>query len=259
MITRWPISPGTLTVLGMMVFLFVMAFPISSEARHLKVYSPSGAEQGETELSYWTDYFIDTDLAESGDLKRGGLWRHSFELEYGVTDKWRIAYYADFEHQTEGDDVFTYVQSRFETIYRLWDPGERLVDVGLYFEYEIPRSSFEEHDELELKVLLEKSLQDVMVRFNPVFAKEIDSSNGFEVGYETGVYYTALHTVALGVEAFGDFGQIRSISDLQEQNHSIGPTAIFHLGHFAWDVGFQFGVTDESDDVTLKSIIAFEF
>ncbi|HHZ83858.1 MAG TPA: hypothetical protein EYN60_07650 [Nitrospirales bacterium] len=238
----------------------VLALPTTLHARHLKVYSPFGPELGELEVSYWTDTFAETDRDLSGNLDRDGLLRHSVELEYGLTDKWKIAYYADFEHQTQGDDRFRYVQSRFESIYRLWDHDEQLFDAGLYVEFVAPRNSYDKHNEIEVKALLEKLVQDILVRFNPVFGREISSGDGFELGYETGWYYGGVFDAAwVGLEAFGSFGLIRSFERLRNQSHSIGPAALFNIGPLEFDTGFQFGLTNNSDDVVFKSVIAFEF
>ncbi len=238
----------------------VLASPVTSDARHLTVHSPFGPEHGEFKFGYVMDAFVDTDNALSGNLDRDGLLRHSIEVEYGITDKWQISYYADFEHQTQDETRFRYVQSRVESIYRLWDQDDLPFDAGLYFEYAVARSSYSEHGELEMKILLEKSVQEMLARFNPIFEHGINSDDGFELGYEAGWYYAGLLDGAwVGLETFGSFWLIRSFERLRDQAFSIGPATIFDIGAFEVDMGFQFGLTDDSDDVVFKSGVAFKF
>jgi len=78
--------------------LFELAlWPPTAEARHLKVYSPYALDKGEAEVAYWFDAFLDTQLATSGPFPRERLLRHTGELAYGLTDRWSVEAYLDFE------------------------------------------------------------------------------------------------------------------------------------------------------------------
>src|SRR5436309_7494669 len=74
----------------------------AAEARHLKVYSPYALDKGEAEVAYWFDAFLDTPLATSGPTPRKRLLRHTGELAYGLTDRWRQEAHLDFEQPTQG-------------------------------------------------------------------------------------------------------------------------------------------------------------
>src|SRR5947209_5684355 len=103
-------------------FLGIGLSALSAEARHLKVYSPYELEQGELEAAYWLDVFLNTPLSSSGPFPRQHLLRHTGELAYGITDRLYGAVYVDFEQPTRnGAEQFTFVQYRFEAIYRLID------------------------------------------------------------------------------------------------------------------------------------------
>lgn len=234
-------------------------FAEPAQARHLKVYSPYELEKGEFEVAYWLDAFLNTPLAQSGPFPRQHLLRHTAELAYGLSDRWYAGIYFDFEQPTRGGaEQFTFVQSRFETIYRLVDRSGFWPAVALYFEYILPRRQYEHHDEIEFKLLLESRVREFMVRLNPVLEHEFEGSR-VQFGYESGFYWFARPAIRLGVEGFGNFGTIGSFPTTNLQPHSWGPAVKFKLGKVGWDLGMQFGWTDRSDYAVFKSILDYEF
>ena len=92
---------------------FVLVAP-PAEANHLKVRSPYALEKGELEVAYWLDAFLNTPIATSaGPFPREGLLRHTAELAYGITDRWWVEAYADFEQPTQaGTRQLTFVGQR---------------------------------------------------------------------------------------------------------------------------------------------------
>src|SRR5881397_611221 len=208
----------------------------AAEARHLKVYSPYALDKGEAEVAYWFDAFLDTPLTTSGPFPRKHLLRHTGELAYGLTDRWSLEAYLDFEQPTQGgSEQFTFVQ------------------------YTLPRRQFEHRDEIEWKLLLESRIEDFMIRLNPVWEREFNDASRVRFGYEHGLYWFAKPSVRLGVEGFGNFGPIGSFPTTNLQTHSWGPAVKFKFGNVGWDLGMQFGWTDASDHVVFKSIVDFEF
>jgi len=241
--------------------LFELAlWPPTAEARHLKVYSPYALDKGKAEVAYWFDAFLDTPLATSGPFPRERLLRHTGELAYGLTDRWGVEAYLDFEQPTQGaSEQFTFVQYRFETIYRFFDQRDAWPAVALYVEYTLPRRQYEHRDEVEWKLLLEKRSQDFMIRLNPVWERVFNDASRVRFGYEHGLYWFASPSVRLGLEAFGNLGPLGSFQAAHNQQHSFGPAIKFKFGPVGWDVGLQFGWTDGSDTTAFKSIMDFEF
>jgi hypothetical protein len=232
-----------------------------AEANHLKVRSPYALDKGEMEVGYWLDAFLDTPIATSaGSFPRERLLRHTAELAYGITDRWWVEAYADFEQPTQGvREQLTFVRQRFETVYRFLDRQGYWPAVALYLEYKIPQRRFEPNDEVEWKLLLESRFEDFMIRLNPVWEREFNDASRVRFGYEHGWYWLAEPTVRLGVEAFGNFGAYGSFPTANNQRHSFGPAIKFKFGRVGWDVGLQFGWTDRSDTTVFKSILDFEF
>jgi hypothetical protein len=232
-----------------------------AEANHLQVRTPYALDKGELEAAYWLDAFVNTPIATSaGTFPRQHLLRHTAELAYGLTDRWWVEAYADFEQPTKaGSEQFTFIGQRYETVYRFLDRHDFWPAGALYLEYKIPQRRFEHNDEVEWKLLLESQFKDFMVRLNPVWEREFNDASRVRFGYENGWYWFASPAVRLGVEGFGVFGPLGSFPTTNAQSHSWGPAVKFKMGPVGWDLGMQFGWTDASDYVVFKSILDFEF
>ena len=232
-----------------------------AQADHLKVRNPYAMDKGELEAAYWLDAFLNTPVATSaGAFPRQHLLRHTAELAYGITDRWWVEVYADFEQPTKGgSEQTTFVRHRYETVYRFLDRHDFWPAAAFYVEYKIPQRRFEHNDEVEWKLLLESRIKDFMVRLNPVWEREFNDASRVRFGYENGWYWFASSAVRLGVEGFGTFGPIGSFPTTNAQSHSWGPAVKFKIGPVGWDMGMQFGWTDVSDYVVFKSILDFSF
>ena len=248
---------------GALLLLCLLGLSLSAptaEANHLKVRTPYALDKGELEAGYWLDAFINTPVATSaGPFPRQHLLRHTAELAYGITDRWWVEAYADFENPTQaGTGQLTVVRQRYETVYRFLDRQGFWPAAALYLEYKIPQRRFEHNDEVEWKLLLESRVQDFMIRLNPVWEREFNNASRVRFGYENGWYWFANPTVRFGIEGFGNCGPLGSFPTANAQRHSWGPAVKFKLGRLGWDLGMQFGWTDASDYAVFKSILDFE-
>jgi hypothetical protein len=237
-----------------------------AEARGFKVYGYATPSRGDVELVYWFDHVLQSSAPYEfagrppTTVDKEGLSRHSIELEYGVTDRWTIAGYADFEDAP--NESLEYVQ--FRTVvsrYRLFEAGERLFDTALYFEYYMPNTAYAQSEKLETRLIFEKTIAAVNVRINPIFEKALsapDVDEGVEFEYAAGVY-TPMGSVRVGLEFFGSLGEFHDWKPWDAQTHYLFPAVKFPLGPLDVDFGMGVGLTQASDDVLVKTIVAYEF
>jgi hypothetical protein len=241
------------------------AAEFSVQSTLFKVYGYDTLKQGEVELSYWSAYVASSGnvlLWKEGErVQREGLFAHTLEVEYGVTDRWTVSAYGDFEDpRGKGLD---YVGIRgVISRYRLFDRGERPLDAAIYLEYLVPDHRFDSGDELEAKLILEKNLYPVFLILNPTFEKRLSGpevDEGIEFKYALGAYAAILSSLTAGLEFFGGLGEIDHFRPLREQEHYIFPAVrtILIPGLFA-DIGLGFGLTDASDDLIVKGIFSYE-
>jgi len=234
-----------------LVFVFVALMPSPAGAK--KVYSPV-VEEGEIEFEYHLDYTLDNDPAKDGSS------RHQFELEYGVTDRWKTAIYGVFRDSPAHQ--FRHEEIKWENIYQLFEEGERWLDAGLYVEYIIPQTSLNRPDAIEFKLLLEKDAGSLIHTCNLNFRKELGAgvTRNTTIGYAWRSKWQWRQEMAPAVEIYGALGELGNTRSLSQQSHQIGPVFLGRLpGGFRYELGYLFGLTSSSDDGQLKLIIGYEF
>ncbi len=236
---------------AMAVVLALLMLPGAALAG-AKVYSPS-VELGEFGIEIRGDARInrgETDKVQD----------QIYELEYGVTEWWKTAIFAELE-QERGEGL-RYAATAWENIVRLTEPGEAWADTGLYFEYE--RGHVESPDKLEGKLLLEKEFGPTVETVNLIVEREIGgySKPGAKFEYAARAKYRFKPYIEPAVEAFGDIGQIDRPSSRQE--HRLGPVALGTIPLASrialyYELGWLFGLTNASPDHSLKWLVEFEF
>lgn len=241
-------------------------------AQFYRVYDYQPTEAGELEFVLWNSYLPKSDMSYNyfgESLSREGLWAHSFELEYGLSNRAAVAFYLDYEDPKEGS--FKHVRTKGILFhYKLFEKGSRPVDISMYLEYIVHPKDYKDYDELEFRLILEKDFGPVTVDFNPIFEKKTSGSKveeGLEFNYAVGVYYNNNEEgifarknfwIRPGLEFYGKMGEIAGFKDWDDQRHVIFPTLDIYVGNrFHWHAGVGIGLTGASDDITLKSIMSF--
>lgn len=235
-------------------------------ARHFKVYGYNTLKAGEFELVYWTDYVADSDnkmnfFGKTG-VERDGLLGHTFEVEYGVTDRLTIAAYLDFE-QPSGENL-EYIQTRVVAAhYRFGEKGARYFNPAIYVEYYLPDPDYQgsAKEKIEVRFILERDYKNVTLRLNPKLEKVLsgpDVNEGLEFEYGASLYRRR-GRIRPGLEVYGSMGELTNFKSSDKQKHYLVPAVKFKLGkRMSWNLGIAFGLTDASDNTVIKSIIEWE-
>jgi len=248
------------------LFVFFLLFSLTCFSADFKVYGYDTPEKGEVEFVYFNNYFADSDQYQSffGEyLTKDGHLSHSLEFEYGITDRWTIAAYLDFE-QPKGEPL-KYTQFRSVVFrYRFFKKGERFFNPAIYIEYYIPRKSYKVEEELEIKFILEKKLSEkFFIRLNPSVEKVTSGEEveeGLEFNYASGLYWKPSESIRTGIEFFGKMGELAHLSEFDIQKHWIFPSIkIELLHHIEWEFGIGFGLSKTSDNFIIKNILSIEF
>jgi hypothetical protein len=256
-------------ILPIIIAIFLSV--LSLRAQFYKVYGYQPAEAGEIEFSLWNSYIPSSDTPYpffGKDLSREGLLAHSLELEYGLSNRFGIAAYVDFEDPKEGG--IKYVRTKaIMAHYAFFEKGSRPVDIAIYLEYIINKKEYKDYEELEMRLILEKDVGAFTVDFNPIFEKKTSGSKsdeGVEFNYalgiyysnnEEGVYFSKNLMIQPGIEFYGKMGEIADFKSSSDQRHYIFPTMDLFIGQrLHWHTGIGFGLTDASDKVTFKSILS---
>jgi len=244
----------------------------AANAQFYKVYEYQPTEAGEIEFSLWNSYIPSSDVYYryfGEELSRQGLLAHSLELEYGLSNRWGIALYMDFENPKGGG--LKYVRTKaLMAHYAFFDKGSRPVDIAIYLEYIFNNKDYKESEEFELRLILEKDIGPFRIDFNPIFEKKTSGSGaeeGVELNYALGIYYLNNREgiyfskdlmVQPGIEFYGKMGEAVDLKSWKDQRHYIFPTVDLFIGkRLQWHTGIGVGLTRASDDITFKSILSY--
>ena len=158
-----------------LIFLFLIGTASFLNAQFYQVYEYLTPDANEKEVVYWTSYIPSSDHSYEffGDtVNRQGLFSHSFELEYGITNNLTMALYFDFE-QPKGESIRWIRTKAVMLYYQLFDKNLLPVDLALYAEYKLPRKGYKRSEEIEFKLIMEKDIKFHRIILNPTFEKKI--------------------------------------------------------------------------------------
>jgi hypothetical protein len=273
--------------LSFVLLLCFLVFPTRSAAQdtpYIVAYDHFMEEPGNLEAGYFSTFGT-----QAGGNDFHAFW---FELEYGVKAYWTSAIYLD--SQTTFGDSTILTGFRFENRFRMLK-NEHFINPVVYVEYEQITDAdkvmkeVEGHDvasdhafsnaelrqghnhELELKLLLSKSVQGWNFTVNPLFVKNLSPSNPWEFGYAVGVSrwlglkalpkncnFCAENFVA-GVEMYGGLGDTQSFG-LHDTSQYIQPELSWNLPS-GWTphLAVGFGLNNNSHQVVLRWGVTREF
>jgi hypothetical protein len=248
--------------------LLVLALP-AAPARalnffELEVYPATTEGQGLHEVEVHTNYVPDgrrptEEELEGEEFRRQGLFRTSLEYNYGLTDKIDVAAYLDLAWPNgEGPQ---YAGNRFRARGALFDQGRFPVDLGWYFEVELPQMD-PATLELEFRPIISRDFGRFSIDLNPSFELPTVTSERrtFEFNYGARILYRLSPSLEPAIEFYGGIGEIRDVDPVKEQEHYIFPMLFGRIAQgLKFGVGPGFGLTQASDPVILRFDIDYEF
>lgn len=250
-----------------LLLIYISAYPEKSFCQFYKIYGYATPDAGEKEFVYWLSYIPSSEnryMFFGDQIEREGLFAHSLEIEYGLSNRLSVALYLDFEHPRYSDVRWIgtkVVMAR----YRFYEKASRPVDLALYAEYKLPKKKYKNSEELELKLIVEKDFGFHTFVANPTFEKKVsgpDIDEGAEFVFNIGYYYKKSLIIQPGIEFYGKMGELREMASFSEQENYVFPTIDLFLGthkNINWHLGIGFGLSDPSDNIIFKSIISYGF
>lgn len=251
------------------VLSLILAGTISSayaiDPLRAKVYGYNTPAQGESEISYSLGYIMDSDRTMNyfgkTDIPREKLVSHTFEWEYGVTDRWTISLYGDFEQPD--NEKMKFIQTRAVVArYRFFNKGDRFFNPAVYFEYYVPREQYQggQGEKLETRLILEKEVNNWEIKINPILEKPLsDLSEGLVLEYTAGIYKGLSPQLTLGLEAYGEIGQLADTSSKDDQTHYLAPAVEYKVKDgITIGAAVAIGQTQSSEDIVGKFNVEIE-
>jgi len=250
-----------------LIFLFLISTASLLNAQFYQVYGYLTPDANEKELVYWTSFIPSSDHSYEffGDtVSRQGLFAHSFELEYGITNNLTVALYFDFE-QPKGESIRWIRTKAVMLYYQLFDKNLLPVDLALYAEYKLPRKGYKRSEEIEFKLIMEKDIKFHRIILNPTFEKKISGeevTEGVEFILNGAYTYTKSLVFQPRLEYYSKMGELYDMPAYGEQKNYIFPSFDLFFGkygQFRWHAGVGIGLTNPADNLIIKSILSWGF
>ncbi|MDI6782515.1 MAG: hypothetical protein QME64_00270 [bacterium] len=201
--------------------------------------------KGELELEYYTTVEI-PDLS----VTHTNTWKHWFELEYGLTDRWDISMYQMFSQKnSDSDSAFDYDGMKLRTRYRLGEKGQWFVEPLLYLEY-IRESDLDNPHILEGKIVFARDFGRVNISYNQIIEQALEEDAETEHEFAFGMSYEFTPRLKSGIESKGNFN---------DNKYYLGPTISFAATKVWWTIGALWGVNERSTDMQFRSILGIPF
>ncbi len=155
----------------------------------------------------------------------------------------------------------------FENYFMLTQPGQYFVDFSIFAEYAHALSSAD-IDTAKLGVLVQKEHDKTLHTLNLYIEKEVgvaaSTANTFQYAWQTRYRLTTLFQP--GIEIYGQIDDLNRPGKLSEQQLRIGPMFagsvnlrdVGSRGKIKYEVGYLFGLTDATEDRTLRTRIEYE-
>ncbi|TAK98020.1 MAG: hypothetical protein EPO08_20305 [Rhodospirillaceae bacterium] len=228
---------------------------VSSHARAgEKIYSPI-VEEGEWEVESRTLFGTDSDPTVNG------AQNHVFEIGYGPTSYWATSLLVEVERDPGKPAQATHFA--WENIFQLTPQGKYWLDAGAYVELEKGLNGHP--DEVETKLLLEKEIYNWVTTVNLIFNKNLNGNEGRGVNfnYDWRVEYRFHPMFELGLEGYGELGELRNFLPPSEQYQTIGPAILgripFGPGHLRYDIAYLRGLTTATPSSSFQANLEYEF
>ena len=252
-----------------LILLSTLLLGLMNEARpqFYQVYGYTNLDANEKELVMWNTFIPSSDHNYSffgEEVGRKGMLAHSMELEYGITNRFTIALYADFE-QPRGEDLRWIKTKAVMIYYRFLEKNMLPVDLAIYGEYKLPRKGYQDYEEIEVKLIMEKDLNFHRFILNPTLEKKIsgdDVSEGVEFVLNGAYTYTKSLVFQPKLEYYSSMGELYDLHAFTDQKHYLFPSFDLFFGKYKrlrWHAGVGFGLTKPSDNIIVKSILSWEF
>jgi hypothetical protein len=244
--------------------LLLGALPSAARAQEYRVYEWEQPYEGWLEPAYWTTWHAQSKQSwqHFGDSTRmQGVVRHTAELEYGATDNLTGEVYLDGE--SAPGHGFDLVQTRVAMRYHFFQRYVRWFNPALYLEYYVPRKKYDASQKLEARFILDHDSNDFRLALNPMveWSTSTDSvRSGFRGGFAGALYWRRFYAVQPAIEYFTEGGPLGDTPRAGALDQRLFTSAYVRFAErWVWNVGVGWGLTNEADRVTVKSILSVEF
>jgi hypothetical protein len=180
------------------------------------------------------------------------------ELAYGLTPWWELGFYAPWAVNSGGQ--FLWNGPKIRTLFVTPNAGQRNFFYGINFEFSYQTLPFlDARFAMEIRPIIGVRNADWEFIVNPIVDLSFSSAGEITFVPAARLARNLGHDVFIGLEYYGDLGQIGNFLPLQEQSHQLFAVTDFKLGELDFDLGIGYGLTPGSERLVSKAIISYAF
>jgi hypothetical protein len=182
------------------------------------------------------------------------------EWAYGVTRWFEAGLYLPLYSRDDYGGGFGFNGWKLRALFAVPDAGERKFFYGANFEFSINQKRWDpNHFSSEVRPIVGWHLGQWDVVINPILDTEYDGLKNLDFAPSSRVAYNFSPKFALAAEEYADYGPLHDLVPASEQGHQL--FGVFDYSGKGLDVegGIGFGLTNATDNVTLKLILSHDF
>ena len=242
------------------VALYALAPQPARATDEIQVYNAEIAEIGQWTFQQHLNYTLQgrTQPEFPGGLVPNHSLNGTPELAYGLTDWWEVGFYAPFAVDSGGH----FLSNGFKIRHLFVTPhaAERAFFYGVNFEFSYTTPKFSQSRfAMEVRPILGVRNTDWEFIVNPIVDLTFGEHGEADFAPAARLARNLGQDFFLGLEYYGDLGEIGRFLPLKEQQHTLFAVTDFKLGKFDIDLGMGYGLTPGSDRLIAKAIIGYAF
>ncbi len=248
-------NTGKLTAV---ILLVTRLNAFSQNNYEIQVYSAPTMEKGNTIFELHSNFTFKGEKDVIGEVRPSYHALHeTLEITHGITENFEIGFYlfTNYTNPYGYKVIGSHIRPRISVPEKWKWP----VGVSLSTEFGYQRQEYSSDTwSVEIRPIIDKQFKNFYIAFNPTLGIGLkgvssDHTPGFEPNLKTS--YT-FNKVALGLEYYGDLGQLDQVPDISEQSHALFVVADLYVDP-KWEinVGPGFGLTKATDGFVFKLLL----
>jgi hypothetical protein len=225
-----------------------------------QVYNAGIAETGQWTFQQHLNYTFAG--RKEPDFPGGLIPHHALngtpEWAYGVTDWWELGFYAPFAVNEGGQFLSNGFKVR--TLFVSPNAEKRNSFYGVNFEFGYTTPPFSQSRlAIEVRPIIGWRNKEWEFIVNPIVDLTFGDFGAQDFAPAARLARKLGEDFFVGLEYYGDLGQIGDFLPLNEQSHQIYAVTDFKLGKLDVNLGIGYGLTPGSDRLVTKMIVGYAF
>ena len=238
--------------------LSVVPKPASAQTDEIQVYDARIAPVGTFNLTIHDNYIVNGSKTPAfpGGLIPDNSFNGVPEWAYGVTDWFEAGLYLPLYSVTpaKGAELNGY---KLRALFVEPDAADKTFVYGINFEFSFNSKHWDQDRYTsEIRPILGWHLGKMDLIFNPILDNSYHGIGGLDFAPSTRLSYNFSSSWAIAAEEYDDFGPLRRFYAPGKQTHQLFAVADYSGQPVDIEAGIGFGLTNATDDLTLKLIVS---